>query len=694
MKNKLLFIICFFVVSFIFIGSVKADYEAVFEATEKCSLKSNATGNCFYADTNFNSLVTGTYWLDTGDKITVIESVEPVPAPKEGTGSECPSTFNYVSIVYNGKTYKGYACTANIKEITSSDDIQENFPESYWPYLNTLKTTYPNWKFVPINTELDFNTAVANEDNGAKSLIQYTSSVGALGYLSTSEGNYNWKTDYYTPYSGSTWFAANRATIAYYMDPRNFLNVNYIWMFEGLIFDEATQTENVVKAVLNGQYIQKYSAQFVSGGRTANVNPVYLASLSKQEVGGTTANIAISGKSITYEGKTYSGLYNFYNIGATTTNSSGQVDGLDAYRGIVYANGGASGTATSYSRPWKTEAKAILGGAQFISESYIKYAQFTSYFKKWNVVHDYASHNGYLVRSNYTNQYMQNIQAPRSEANSTYKSYNQLNMVNQSFTFYIPVYNNMPATTALPNKNSPNNYLKTLTININGSGATSVTGFDGAKTDYTYNLENEKKTVVFAGTTVRSDAKITLPTTNELAVGENIFNIVVTAANGNKRTYKVTINRAAPTGEYKTIEQILEDTKLNIDGDYITGLTLTTPVTSFNDLVTASEPKASVVVKRGSTVLTSGNVRTGDTVKIESGNDSITLTVVIYGDVNADGKISSADLARIQKHVLNYNKLTGAYLKAADGNHDEKVSSADLARIQKHILGKSLLTQK
>ena len=37
---------------------------------------------------------------------------------------------------------------------------------------------------------------------------------------------------------------------------------------------------------------------------------------------------------------------------------------------------------TSYNRPWTTPKKAIIGGAEFISSSYIEKGQFTSYFKK------------------------------------------------------------------------------------------------------------------------------------------------------------------------------------------------------------------------------------------------------------------------------------------------------------------------
>ena len=109
---------------------VKADYKAKFIADGKCPLHKNATGNCFYADTSFDKLVDKTYWLDTGDEVTVITSKDLVKAPKSGNGSECKSTFAYVSLVYKNTTYKGYACSDNIKVAHVSDELKKEFQEA------------------------------------------------------------------------------------------------------------------------------------------------------------------------------------------------------------------------------------------------------------------------------------------------------------------------------------------------------------------------------------------------------------------------------------------------------------------------------------------------------------------------------------------------------------------------------------
>lgn len=65
--------------------------------------------------------------------------------------------------------------------------------------------------------------------------------------------------------------------------------------------------------------------------------------------------------------------------------------------------------------------------------------------------------------------------------------------------------------------------------------------------------------------------------------------------------------------------------------------------------------------------LTDGQmVGTGSKIRIVDDNDVIKMEyyIIIYGDVNGDGKINSLDLLVLQRHILEIEKLNGLFLKA------------------------------
>ena len=70
------------------------------------------------------------------------------------------------------------------------------------------------------------------------------------------------------------------------------------------------------------------------------------------------------------------------------------------------------------------------------------------------------------------------------------------------------------------------------------------------------------------------------------------------------------------------------------------------------------------------------------------------IDVVIYGDISGDGLVSIVDLVRLNRHILNVSKLSGAGLSAADANRNGSVNIQDLVIINRHILGLATITQK
>ena len=282
----------------------------------------------------------------------------------------------------------------------------EGFPEAYKVKLRILHKAHPNWGFVAYKTNISWSTALSKQTSGGTSLVS-----------SAFPKTYRDGTKQYE----KGWYKASSKVVAYYMDPRNFLTENSIYMFEDLSYKPKYQTTSVVSAILSPTKLPGYGFTadvFVKAGEACKVSPVFLASRARQETG--SGSDAINGTKVL--GKK---VYNPFNIGAF-----GGTNPL--YNGLLYA----------YAKGWTTPAKAVQGGAQELAKNYINQGQYTGYYQRFNV------HNG--EKKVGTHQYMTNIMAPYSEALSTKTSYAKYGITDKELVFEIPIYDGMPASTKLP----------------------------------------------------------------------------------------------------------------------------------------------------------------------------------------------------------------------------------------------------
>lgn len=330
----------------------------------------------------------------------------------------------------------GYVCSdyVKVKTVTSENSFEaymtsQGFPESYKASLRALHEEHPQWVFKAVKVGYSWSDALDKEGVVGRNLV---SSSAPISHRSTAKGSYNSSTKKWTKFDGS-WYAANTKVIAYYMDPRNFMNESGIYQFMTHSYDSKSQTADTVKAVIKGSFMQSrnpgggyssYDKLINDAGKATGVNPNVLAAMIIQEQGWNGSSL-VSG---TYSG--YSGYYNFFNIGAYTTSSMNAIQ-----RGLWYAKGSGTG-ATSYYRPWNTPYKSIKGGAKFYADSYVSNNQDSYYSKKFNV------YNG--LSNVGSHQYMTFVAAAASEGSIVKKAY--ANNSNYPVVFEIPVYNGMPAS--------------------------------------------------------------------------------------------------------------------------------------------------------------------------------------------------------------------------------------------------------
>ena len=102
-----------------------------------------------------------------------------------------------------------------------------------------------------------------------------------------------------------------------------------------------------------------------------------------------------------------------------------------------------------------------------------------------------------------------------------------------------------------------------------------------------------------------------------------------------------------------------------------------------------------IVDNKGKTLLETDRVGTGSNILVkENGIILRKYTFILYGDSNGDGKINSADLLVLQRHILEIEQINDIYKKATNiRKNGKKPTSVDLLLIQRHILGLQIIEQ-
>lgn len=349
-----------------------------------------------------------------------------------------PDTNNHVGcdkdwyhIYYNG-TADAYVCGDHVEVVYSytTDDVEPQnecetamkdagFPATYWGGLCNIKEKHSTWQFVPLNVDSDWADVIEKESPCGWNLI-YGSDANKE-FIDATCNKYD-----------SGYVGINQTGLAYYMDPRNFLSERFIFQYLHLAYDQNFKEvyKTGVESIISNAAFYKYHYEIGNNlsdiidaaGLELNVSPIFISARVLQELGNkdTLYNL-YSGVYDGFEG-VYTGFYNFYNFGVS--DSCVQSFGT-SYCGLNYAK----------RMEWNSVDKAIKGGVSKLATNYLQQDQYTLYLQKFNVV------NG-----NYSHQYMTNVNAPSSEASTTYNTYSKLEILDSAFIFYIPVYKNMNAT--------------------------------------------------------------------------------------------------------------------------------------------------------------------------------------------------------------------------------------------------------
>jgi beta-N-acetylglucosaminidase/uncharacterized protein YraI len=495
----------------------------------------NMTGSCTADVLNVRSGA-GTGYSKTGtvsygDSLTILSETTDSSGAKWYKVS-CGSVTGYVSAAYVQLTSSGSQGSSDAD--FESYMTKQGFPESYKPYLRTLHEQHPKWIFTAQKLGVDWNTALKEECVVGRNLVH---SSALASWKSMEKGAYDFNGGYWYGLDGS-WVAASKEIIMYYMDPRNFLNDTYIFMFENQSYDPSYQTESGVKTILadtfmSGSYTcpdtkkkYTYSQTFMDAAKKSGVSPYHLASRCRNEQGVNGAPQSLG----TVKG--YENYFNFFDIQAYATSTM-----TAAEMGCKYAKT----TNPTYLLPWTNQYKSIVGGSIFLGTGYITKGQDTLYLQKFDMV---DGGNGL-----YYHQYMTCVFGQANEAISLKNAYSQ-DILNSAMEFKIPVYNNMPDKLCPKPTSSGdnNNYLKSLSV----SGTSISPKFDKFTASYTAKVNAEVSSVTVNANPLGKSAKVSGNGKVSLKTGENTVKVTCTAASGVKRTYTIKITRKAAS---QTLQQ-------------------------------------------------------------------------------------------------------------------------------------------
>lgn len=537
------------------------------------------------------------------------------------------------------------------------------FPKSYQTYLKKLEELHPNWIFKAYYTGIDWDelTSSSAENKCKKNTIYFKNGSTIMDpkalCICGKEGD-------------SNYYCASASTVNYYLDPRNFLSEAQVFQFLDLSYDEHITKSVITNAAknsfLSGTFTvngKKYSYvdAIMDAAEESEVSAMHILVTIFQEVGkgtkrsnGTyTLPKAVSG---TVDG--YEGLYNFYNYGAT--DGSGAVE-----RGLKKAR----------EMGWTDPRTAIIEGATIVlANNYISAGQNTKYFYKFDVVgneilQESDGKKTYSSSYFFGHQYMTNIQDPMSQAYNLFTYYTNEGLLDKTLTFNIPVYDDMPSQAVQQEttlKESEGDFYwvnVNSSVNIRKSASTSATSLGKAR----------RGMVVAKKGSSGNFYKVTYYKATSYDKSKKKWNgTKVTGYISKEYLVKCDEKEEEPEDpEPEKPFEIVEDEKLV---DLAPGGKVSNIKNTYKD--------AKIKDSSGKEITsTSATLATGYTVTI-NGKE---YDIVVLGDVNGNGDITSSDLLGIVNHLNGNKPLKDAYKKACDANRSDTISSSDLLTVVNHL---------
>ena len=542
-----------------------------------------------------------------------------------------------------------------VNQTTTNDfnSIDSNTYPQIKEMIQELKNQYPNWNFEILYTDINWTDAIANE------YVGHGSSPRNL----VPANNINYDRDWICnvcgeqTYDSGKWYCASEAAIAYMMDPRNSLNYSDIFQFMQLSYTDCNYER--IYAMVEGTFLQNSVNVIIDSAQKYDVNAYYIVARLLQEQGKNGSTLTAGNG---YNGQ-YEGYYNAFNIGA---NGNGKENVI------------LNGLATAQSYEWTSLDSSIIGGTEIIAKRYIARGQNTLYFQKFDV----ENSDGNL----YWHQYMQNILAAQKEGQTLRNTFEDIDAINASYMFIIPVYKNMPlsASQRPSSTSSPSNPVNPDTPTTSDMVRVNVTGSLYLREEPSKNSEKIDK--------VYKDEIVTRLVKATEKVDGTYWDYVM-KANGsrgyaaretydtepNYKLYLVPVEDENPsTPEVPDDEAVIRNDKVKINT--VTNNVTTVPGATVQDFSNLIGKDVTAKNSNGDVLNTDAKLSTGCVINDE-------YTVAVLGDVNGDGETTALDAAIILRYTVNQYNMTEVQKNAGDLANSNNPTALDAAKILRYTVG-------
>lgn len=568
-----------------------------------------------------------------------------------------------VTIIYIILGIFGNIAFASTPGTLTSDinGVDEARYPGYKKLINDMKAKHPNYVFLVYYTGMDWNEVITTEYKGhgvsPHNLFQVSSNYNGMWQCPLCGTQ---------KYDNGSWCCASKEALAYMMDPRNSINDSDVFQFKDLEGSDVSY-EDIARVVANyGPYLNNQEAiqAIVDASVQYNVNGYFLVAKIVNEHGKNGSTLS-NGQG--YNGK-YAGVYNYFNIGS-------------------YGNGTATiinnGLSYAQSKGWTSIRASIFGGAEVVKESYItRYSQNTLYYQKFNVSgkSPVASH-----------QYQQNIMAAQSQGTSLKQYYGNSNTA-KTYTFIIPLYENIPATVSArpdPTKQNTITYENGVVQNVSTSlkvrasaNGTAIGALNNGESIKILQRAQNKVGNYYWDLIVSNVDGTYGYAAREVGGEVCIASLGTTGTSGG--TAETPTKPVEPEKPEEPEEPEEPEIKVDIEKDIVlkeTGYIDAIPEVNYEHIIEKYE-NAIVTDNKGNKV-EEGNLGTGYTITIGEEN----FKIVKKGDTNGDGVVTVLDVVYLLNAIKGTRSLENEFKEAACVKNVEEFNVLDAVYMLNYIKG-------